>query len=134
MGRRFIFFLKHLQNPPQKLPPSYSYKSDIWSLGCVLYECCMLKHAFESENLLGLVYKIVSDRYDPIPSQYSQDLSNLIGRLLDKSAHSRPKGDDVMAIPYVKKHMRDMDDTKGERGGAINYRRNQVSKSYIDTN
>ena len=56
----------------------YSYKSDIWSLGCVLYECCMLKHAFESENLLGLVYKIVSDRYDPIPSQYTQDLGNLI--------------------------------------------------------
>eukprot|EP00392_Amoebophrya_sp_AT5.2_P014536 g14695.t1 len=45
----------------------YSYKSDIWSLGCVLYECCMLKHAFESENLLGLVYKIVSDRYRQRP-------------------------------------------------------------------
>ena len=70
----------------------YNYKSDIWSLGCVLYECCMLKHAFESENLLGLVYKIVSDRYDPIPDMYSQDLSFLISRLLEKSPHTRPKG------------------------------------------
>ena len=75
----------------------YNYKSDIWSLGCVLYECCMLKHAFESENLLGLVYKIVSDRYDPIPELYSQDLTFLISRLLEKSPHTRPKGEFVFS-------------------------------------
>ena len=33
----------------------YSYASDIWALGCVLYEMCMLKHAFDANNLLGLV-------------------------------------------------------------------------------
>jgi NIMA (never in mitosis gene a)-related kinase 1/4/5 len=37
----------------------YSYKSDVWALGCVLYELCTLKHAFSADNLLGLVYKIV---------------------------------------------------------------------------
>lgn len=37
----------------------YTYQSDIWALGCILYELCALKHAFHSENLLGLVYKIV---------------------------------------------------------------------------
>ena len=36
---------------------------DIWALGCVLYEMSMLKHAFESQSLLGLVYKIVSETY-----------------------------------------------------------------------
>eukprot|EP00406_Dinophysis_acuminata_P005082 CAMPEP_0179237378 /NCGR_PEP_ID=MMETSP0797-20121207/14408_1 /TAXON_ID=47934 /ORGANISM="Dinophysis acuminata, Strain DAEP01" /LENGTH=526 /DNA_ID=CAMNT_0020944655 /DNA_START=136 /DNA_END=1718 /DNA_ORIENTATION=- len=51
----------------------YSWKSDVWSLGCVLYELCMLKHAFASSSLLGLVYKIVSDHYEPIPSFYSKD-------------------------------------------------------------
>ncbi|CAD7963892.1 unnamed protein product [Amoebophrya sp. A25] len=105
----------------------YSYKSDIWSLGCVLYEMCMLKHAFESENLLGLVYKIVSDRYDPIPSAYTQDLAALIARLLDKSAHSRPKGDDVNAIAFVRKHMSQLEGGGGLGGGASNYnKRNQV--------
>lgn len=120
----------------------YSYKSDIWSLGCVLYECCMLKHAFESENLLGLVYKIVSDRYDPIPSQYTQDLSSLIARLLDKSAHSRPKGEDVQQIAYVKKHLAQLEEGEsrgstvggaargspgGGRGGPAEHRRNQMN-------
>ena len=27
----------------------YSYKSDIWALGCVFYEICNLKHAFDAE-------------------------------------------------------------------------------------
>ena len=26
----------------------YSYKSDIWALGCVLYEMCNLRHAFDA--------------------------------------------------------------------------------------
>lgn len=39
----------------------YTYKSDVWSLGCVLYELCNLSHAFKSTNLLGLVNKIVKE-------------------------------------------------------------------------
>jgi len=49
----------------------YTYKSDVWSLGCILYELCSLKHAFNSENLLGLVFKIVQEKIEPIPSHYS---------------------------------------------------------------
>lgn len=37
----------------------YTFKSDVWALGCILYELCTLKHAFAADNLLGLVYKIV---------------------------------------------------------------------------
>ena len=41
---------------------AYDMKSDLWALGCVLYEMCTLNHAFQSANLLGLVYKIVQVR------------------------------------------------------------------------
>eukprot|EP00927_Polykrikos_kofoidii_P025539 TRINITY_DN22923_c0_g1_i1.p1 TRINITY_DN22923_c0_g1~~TRINITY_DN22923_c0_g1_i1.p1 ORF type:complete len:999 (+),score=238.40 TRINITY_DN22923_c0_g1_i1:157-3153(+) len=83
----------------------YSWKSDIWALGCVLYELCMLKHAFESSSLLGLVYKIVSEHYEPIPSFYSTQLNDLIRQLLMKSAESRPSINELFANPYVKGYL-----------------------------
>jgi len=83
----------------------YNWKSDIWALGCVLYELCMLKHAFESSSLLGLVYKIVSDHYEPIPSFYSPQLNDLIHQLLAKNAEQRPSINEVFANPYVKAYL-----------------------------
>ena len=84
----------------------YSYSSDVWALGCVLYEMCMLKHAFESESLVGLVYKIVSDCYDDIDGRiYSQQLANLIRELLDKSAGSRPSTGDILLKTYVQSYV-----------------------------
>jgi len=56
----------------------YSSKSDIWALGCVLYEFCTLKHAFDASNLLSLVYKIVKGQSEPIPDIYSKDMHNLV--------------------------------------------------------
>lgn len=83
----------------------YNWKSDIWALGCVLYELCMLRHAFESSSLMGLVYKIVSDHYEPIPAQYSSELNDLIRQLLHKNAEERPSINQVFAIPFVKEYL-----------------------------
>ena len=33
----------------------YDYKSDMWSLGCCLYEMMTLKHAFDANDLTSLV-------------------------------------------------------------------------------
>ena len=46
----------------------YTSKSDVWALGCILYELCTLKKAFEADILLGLVFKIVTDPIIPVPS------------------------------------------------------------------
>lgn len=85
----------------------YTYKSDVWSLGCVLYELCMLKHAFSADNLLGLVYKIVSDKYEPIPKMYTPELNNLIQRMLDKGADRRPSVGNLLEDPYVQRFKND---------------------------
>jgi NIMA (never in mitosis gene a)-related kinase len=48
----------------------YNHKSDVWSLGCILYELCTLKHAFDAQNLKLLVLKIIRGTYPPIPNIY----------------------------------------------------------------
>ncbi|KAF1371399.1 hypothetical protein PFLUV_G00278770, partial [Perca fluviatilis] len=54
---------------------------DIWSLGCVLYEICTLRHPFEGSSLRQLVSKICRGRYSPAPSRYSYDLRLLVTQL-----------------------------------------------------
>lgn len=49
----------------------YNYKSDIWALGCVVYEICNLKHAFNAQTLSGLALKILKGNYMPISTSYS---------------------------------------------------------------
>jgi NIMA (never in mitosis gene a)-related kinase 1/4/5 len=39
----------------------YTYKSDIWSVGCVLYELCQLRPAFNADNLLTLLFQIINE-------------------------------------------------------------------------
>ena len=46
---------RHISFPlyPHSMP--YDYKSDMWSLGCCLYEMMTLKHAFDASDLTSLV-------------------------------------------------------------------------------
>ena len=92
----------------------YTYKSDVWALGCVLYELCTLKHAFNAENLLGLVFKIVQDKQDPLPEMYSDDLKALVTILLNKSDLERPNVLDILKMPFVQGHMRNFVESQGK--------------------
>lgn len=49
----------------------YDYKSDIWSLGCVLYEMIALRPPFNGADMEDLYQSIVMGTFDPVPSQYS---------------------------------------------------------------
>mgnify|MGYP001974010954 CR=1 FL=1 len=60
----------------------YNKSSDVWSLGCVLYELTTLQHAFEGKNLPALVLKIIRGKYPAVPTSYSLDLRGLISSML----------------------------------------------------
>ena len=68
----------------------YNDKSDVWALGCILYELCTFKHPFEANHQVGLISKILNKKPEPINSSYSKELNNLIFMLLDKNSKSRP--------------------------------------------
>ncbi|XP_029469049.1 serine/threonine-protein kinase Nek8 isoform X2 [Rhinatrema bivittatum] len=77
----------------------YNQKSDIWALGCVLYELASLKRAFEAANLPALVLKIMSGTFAPISDRYSPDLRLLILSMLNLDPSKRPQLNEIMAQP-----------------------------------
>jgi serine/threonine protein kinase len=52
----------------------YGAKSDVWALGCILYEMCALKRAFEADALTAIVLKVIKGQYEPLPACYSYEL------------------------------------------------------------
>jgi NIMA (never in mitosis gene a)-related kinase 1/4/5 len=58
----------------------YNEKSDVWALGCILYELCTMKHRFDAMNQGALILKIVRGKYPQVSSFYSQELRNLVDR------------------------------------------------------
>ena len=83
----------------------YSYKSDVWALGCVLYEMTTLTHAFDANSLNGLAGKIIKGRYPPIHHKYSKFLRDLISEMLMTNPQQRPDLDQILRKPFIKKHI-----------------------------
>jgi serine/threonine protein kinase len=78
----------------------YDFKSDIWSLGCLLYELAMLKSPFKSEglNLYSLFQKISNGDYQPLPEQYSERLRTLTYSMISTMPEDRPEIAHVCAV------------------------------------
>lgn len=68
----------------------YSYKSDVWALGCVIYEMCNLRHAFDAQSLNGLAMKILRGSYPPLTPAYSRTLRDLVNKMLNVNPQHRP--------------------------------------------
>ncbi|XP_040289855.1 serine/threonine-protein kinase Nek11 [Bufo bufo] len=79
----------------------YDSKSDIWSVGCILYEMCCLEHAFTGYSFLAVVLKIVEGPTPSLPDRYSGDLNLLMNRLLSKDPSHRPGAGEILQVPYI---------------------------------
>lgn len=83
----------------------YSTKSDMWAVGCLLYELCALKPAFEAKNLLSLFYKIIKGEYIDIPESYSEDMRTLIEKMLSLVPEKRPSASSILSMTYVQEFL-----------------------------
>nr|CAB3264292.1 serine/threonine-protein kinase Nek8 [Phallusia mammillata] len=89
-------------SPEQCRGDPYNQKSDIWALGCTLYELLMLKKAFEAQNLPALVIKIVKCGYNTdFPKMYSSSITDLLKLMLNGEPSNRPSAHQLMCYPVL---------------------------------
>ncbi len=56
----------------------YNAKSDVWAMGCILYEMVCLQKAFEGTNLPAVIHKIVQVTFEPVKGDYSEGFKQLV--------------------------------------------------------
>lgn len=79
----------------------YNTKSDIWSLGCILYEMCSFTRAFDCPRWVKLISMIVNGPSPTLPSRYSAALNDILQRMLRKDPELRPSAKEILQFPYV---------------------------------
>ncbi|KAM6325611.1 serine/threonine-protein kinase Nek4 isoform 3-T3 [Podargus strigoides] len=77
-------------------------QSDVWALGCCVYEMATLKHAFNAKDMNSLVYRIIEGKLPPMPKDYSPPLVEIIRTMLSKKPEERPSVKSILRQPYIK--------------------------------
>ncbi|KAL0965033.1 hypothetical protein UPYG_G00275900 [Umbra pygmaea] len=86
----------YYMSPEQINRMSYNEKSDIWSLGCLLYELCALSPPFMAYNQKELAEKIREGKFRRIPYRYSEELNTLLSRMLHLKDYLRPSVESIL--------------------------------------
>ena len=112
---------------PHYMPPEiwknrpYSFTSDSWAMGCILYEMCTLKVPFEARSLQELRNKVLAGRYPALPPQYSREMQQTIAACLDQNPDRRPSMDQILNSSAVLSRL-DLLPMEGGVGGLMGQR------------
>ena len=112
-------------SPEVWLDKPYSYKSDLWSIGCVIYELCELKTPFKGDNIDDLFINICRGKLERINKVYSDDLWKMINMLLQVDVDRRVDCNQFLNCELIKKKMEELQ--KIEEFNDINIFENQLN-------
>ncbi|CAD8062004.1 unnamed protein product [Paramecium sonneborni] len=94
--------------PPEMIEQKpYSLSADIWTLGIVFYELCMLQTPFQADSLHFLLLKICKGVFNNISPNYSTDLNNIIKQLLKCNPDQRPTINQILKFPLISKRVKE---------------------------
>jgi len=87
-------------------------KSDIWSLGCVVYEITALKPPFRAKDMEGLYKKVLQGEFDRIPNIFSSKLHDVLKMMLNVEPSGRPSCDELLNLPVIKRVIKKLEANK----------------------
>jgi serine/threonine protein kinase len=90
----------HYLSPEQLDSGLCSPQTDIWALGCLIYEACMLQSPFRHPNEFERA-KLIKESRPKKASSYSLELNRLIFWCLEKNPEDRPALSDILGAPEI---------------------------------
>ena len=92
----------------------YSYKSDLWSIGCVIYELCALRPPFKGKDLDELYGNVCRGSIERISQIYSEDLWKMIQMLLQVDVRKRVDCKEFLDSKLIMKKIKEMKENNSE--------------------
>ncbi|EEH09374.1 G2-specific protein kinase nimA [Histoplasma capsulatum G186AR] len=113
----------------------YTLYSDIWAVGCIMYELCQKEPPFNARTHIQLIQKIREGKYAPLPNMYSSELKSVIASCLRVNPDNRPDTASLLNMPVIRlmrkeKEVVDLGISLRKREEAVSQRLKELELNY----